>query len=141
MERKKGEKREGRKGRHLAEESKFTKRKVTKVHSKPLAPHPAVLSTDHQLSRRSGAGAGRTHQKEEQRQGMAAGGRMQSGDWVPHWRLGMFGRRKERAPLEGTAKQRAETSTGKNRLGSPEGGGQGHWGHGPEVWMLLMGPK
>lgn len=33
----------GRKDRHLAEESKSIKRKVTKVHAKPTDPYPAVL--------------------------------------------------------------------------------------------------
>lgn len=57
---------------------------------------------------------------------------MQRGDWAPHRRRGTFGRRKERAHLEGAAKQGAETGIGKKMPGSPVGEGQGHWGRGPE---------
>lgn len=156
MESKKGEKREagrkeeerdgregkgGRKGRHLAEESKFTKRKLTKVHCKPMAPYPARLGTDHQLSQSSGAGAGRTLQKAEQRQRMAAGGRMQkgtgslTGGWVC---LGGL----RRGSPRGDSQARHRDKYGQEHAwGSPAGEGQGHRGCGPEVWMLLRRPK
>lgn len=109
----------GRGGRHLAEEPKFTERKVTEVHYKPTTPYPARLGTDHQLSQSAGAGAGRTLQKAEQRQRMAAGGRCKGG-LGPSPEAGYVWEVYEGAPPEGTAKQGTETSTGKSAHGEAQ---------------------
>lgn len=68
-----------------------------------------------------------------------SGGRRQRGDALPHWRLGMFGRRKAEAP---PAEQGAEMSPDKDVLGSPAGEGprtRGSWPRSP--WTLLTRPK